>query len=220
MSVFNIYLLRHGELVESGILCGRTDIALSAVGEQQLNRATQSLPEISSCYSSPLLRCRTFAEQYCEKHQLTLQILPALQEMNFGDWDGKRYQDLWQLTQLRQQAETSSAEKILTLGDFWQDPWQCQPPNGETMENFTQRVDDFWQNLLSQLSQAHHEKKSSSNTLVVSHGGVIRYILAKVLGLPLPGINHMTNLDVPYGGLIHLQIFIDSDGNAWPKLML
>ncbi len=217
MSVFNIYLLRHGELVESGILCGRTDIALSAVGEQQLNRATQSLPEISSCYSSPLLRCRTFAEQYCEKHQLTLQISPALQEMNFGDWDGKRYQDLWQL---RQQTAACSAEKILTLGDFWQDPWQCQPPNGETMANFTQRVDHFWQGLLMQLPQISDEKNQSSNTLVFSHGGVIRYILAKVLGLPLPGINHMTNLDVPYGALIHLQIFIDSDGKAWPKLML
>lgn len=217
MSVFNIYLLRHGELVQTGILCGRTDIALSAVGEQQLNRATQSLPEISSCYSSPLLRCRTFAEQYCEKHQLTLQISPALQEMNFGDWDGKRYQDLWQL---RQKIAVSSAEKTLTLGDFWQDPWQCQPPNGETMVNFTQRVDHFWQDLLEQLQQTGAGKNQPSNILVFSHGGVIRYILAKVLGLPLPGINHMTNLDVPYGGLIHVQISFDDNANAWPKLML
>ena len=201
MSVFNIYLLRHGELVESGILCGRTDIALSAIGEQQLVTATKNLPEISSCYSSPLIRCRTFAEQYCQRAGISLQVLTELQEMNFGDWDGKRYQ-------------------TLTLGDFWQDPWQCQPPNGETMANFTQRVDHFWQGLLMQLPQTSDEKNQSSNTLVFSHGGVIRYILAKVLGLPLPGINHMTNLDVPYGALIHLQIFIDSDGKAWPKLML
>ncbi len=217
MSVFNIYLLRHGELVESGILCGRTDIALSGIGEQQLVTATKNLPEISSCYSSPLIRCRTFAEQYCQRAGISLQVLTELQEMNFGDWDGKRYQDLWQL---RQQTAACSAEKSLTLGDFWQDPWQCQPPNGETMANFTQRVDHFWQGLLMQLPQTSDEKNQSSNTLVFSHGGVIRYILAKVLGLPLPGINHMSNLDVPYGALIHLQIFIDRDGKAWPKLML
>jgi len=30
----------------------------------------------------------------------------------------------------------------------------------------------------------------------------------------------MTNIDVPYGALIHIQVFIDNDGKAWPKLML
>ena len=117
-------------------------------------------------------------------------------------------------------AETTAAETTLTLGDFWQDPWQCQPPNGESMESFMERVDNFWQNLLSQLCQSELEKADSLNTLVLSHGGVIRYLLAKVLGLPIPGTYHMTNLDVPYGSLIHLQVFIDNEGKAWSKLML
>ena len=30
----------------------------------------------------------------------------------------------------------------------------------------------------------------------------------------------MTNIDVPYGVLIHIQIYIDDTGKAWPKLML
>ncbi|UUO24391.1 hypothetical protein FGD67_15040 [Colwellia sp. M166] len=217
MSVFNVYLLRHGELVQSGILCGRTDIALSDIGKQQLINATKNLPKISNCYSSPLVRCREFATQYCQQHELSLQVLTELQEMNFGDWDGKPYQALWQLTQ---EAETTAAETTLTLGDFWQDPWQCQPPNGESMESFMERVDNFWQNLLSQLCQSELEKADSLNTLVLSHGGVIRYLLAKVLGLPIPGTYHMTNLDVPYGSLIHLQVFIDNEGKAWSKLML
>ena len=38
LSVFNIYLLRRGELVEAGVLCGRSDIAKVAdkveVGQQ------------------------------------------------------------------------------------------------------------------------------------------------------------------------------------------
>jgi len=206
LSEFNVYLLRHGELVQKGILCGRTDIALSDLGKQQLIAATNKLPTISHCFSSPLKRCRDVAEQFSQKNGLTLQVSEQLQEMNFGDWDGARYQTLWQTSP--------------TLGEFWQNPWQCLPPNGESMTSFTERVDDFWQNLISQLSQANIDKCDSSNILVFSHGGVIRYLLAKVLGLAIPGTHHMTNIDVPYGALIHIQIFIDSDGKAWCKLML
>tara|TARA_R110000787_G_scaffold278865_1_gene388789 strand:- start:1524 stop:2177 length:654 start_codon:yes stop_codon:yes gene_type:complete len=217
LSVFNVYLLRHGELVQTGLLCGHTDLALSDNGEQQLINATKNLADISHCFSSPLIRCRKFAEQYCQQQKLSLQIFTELQEMNFGDWDGKSYQVLWQP---EQQAETSLTEKMLTLGNFWQNPWQCQPPNGETMISFTKRVDRFWYQLLAQLEQAKGQQNQQVNTLVISHGGVIRYLLAKVLGLPLPGVNHMTNIDVPYGALIHLQITIDDKGQAWSKLML
>jgi alpha-ribazole phosphatase len=213
LSEFNIYLLRHGELVQTGILCGRTDIALSDIGKQQLTNATNKLPKISYCYSSPLIRCRIFAEEYCQQNALSLQVSTQLQEINFGDWDGKSYQELWQ-------TKLNLDENIVTLGDFWQNPWQCLPPNGESMDNFTKRVDDFWQSLLAQLQQTKQEESNSPNTLIFSHGGVIRYLLAKVLKLPIPGTTHMTNLDVPYGALIHIQIFIDNEGKIWPKLKL
>lgn len=213
LSEFNIYLLRHGELVQKGILCGRTDIALSDVGKQQLIEAVNKLANITHCFSSPLIRCRIFAEEYCLQNKLPLQVAEQLQEMNFGDWDGQSYQTLWQ-------TQTTLDEKTPSLGAFWQNPWQCLPPNGESMESFAGRVDDFWQSLLLQLSQNGPEKSDLSNILIFSHGGVIRYLLAKVLGLPMPGTTHMTNLDVPYGALIHIQIFIDNDGKAWSKLML
>lgn len=218
LSVFNIYLLRHGELVESGVLCGRSDIALSNTGKQQLVEASQGLVDISQCYSSPLNRCRVFAESYCQQLDISLQITADLKEMDFGDWDGQSYQTLWQ-----PQNSTKNAENAPTLGDFWQNPWQCQPPNGETMASFTARIDSFWARLLRQFEQAAQKEQRQcrpKNTLVVSHGGVIRYILAKVLGLPIPGVNHMANIDVPYGALIHIQISIDSNGKAWSKLML
>jgi alpha-ribazole phosphatase len=213
LSEFNIYLLRHGELVQTGILCGRTDIGLSDTGKQQLINATNRLPKISHCYSSPLVRCRKFAQEYCQKNELSLQVSPKLQEMNFGDWDGKTYQKLWQ-------AQEGSDDEVPSIGAFWQNPWQCLPPKGESMECFTQRVDQFWLELLGQLQQRSTEGCNSQNTLVFSHGGVIRYLLAKVLQLPIPGNAHMTNLDVPYGALIHIQVFIDNEGNAWQKLML
>ncbi|WP_085284947.1 alpha-ribazole phosphatase family protein [Colwellia chukchiensis] len=211
--MLNIYLLRHGELVQTGVLSGRSDIALSDKGQQQMLARCKTLPQISQCFSSPLLRCRAFAQDYCQQYGIPLQLDNALQEMDFGDWDGKTYQALWQWAP--PQAVPESPKNPATLGDFWQDPWRCSPPNGETMADFSQRVTGFWRYLLAQLVL-----QPSANTLVVSHGGVIRYILATVLGLPLPGVNHMTTLDVPYGALIHLQVSIDEQGHAWPKLML
>lgn len=197
MPQFNIYLLRHGELTKSGILCGHTDIALSQKGFEQLETACDKLSNITACISSPLIRCANFAAQYCQKNKLTLETSSAIKEMNFGEWDGKSYESLWQQT---------------ALGQFWQNPWEVTPPAGESMQAFITRVDSFWQTQLKQLGNV--------NTLIISHGGVIRHILAKVLGLPLPGTNHMSNIDVPYAGLIHIQVFVDDDGKPWPKLML
>lgn len=213
MLVFNVYLLRHGELVESGILCGHSDIELSDAGRQQLMNASKQLPKISQCYTSPLMRCREFAEKFCQQRNLPLHMHSALKEMDFGKWDGQSYQKLWQL-------EQTGTEETATLGDFWQNPWQFSPPQGESMKHFCARVEHFWNELLAQFSLEPSQNKENSHVLVVSHGGVIRYILAKVLGLPIPGVNHMTNIDVPYGALIHLEITIDNNGQAWPKLML
>ncbi len=213
MSEISIYLLRHGELVKSGILCGRTDIELSERGKQQLIDATSKLPIISHCFSSPLIRCQVFAQQFCQQQQIPLQVIEQLAEMNFGDWDGEDYQTLWQ-----QNAKLAGA--IHSLGDFWQNPWQCSPPNGETMTDFAVRVDAIWQLLLKQGVSVSQDSEKPQNFLVISHGGVIRYILAKILNLPLPGTSHMTQIDVPYGALIHIKIFVDNNGKAWPKLML
>jgi alpha-ribazole phosphatase len=234
LSEFNIYLLRHGELVQTGILCGRTDIGLSSVGKQQLIDATNKLPKISHCFSSPLIRCREFAETFCQKTGLSLQVSPQLQEMDFGDWDGQSYQSLWAKNTALDDG-TSKSLPTPTLGAFWQDPWQCLPPNGESMDSFIKRVDVFWLDIIEQLQKtepeeilhaenAHKERSPETpqpkNALVFSHGGVIRYLLAKVLQLPMPGTAHMTNIDVPYGALVHIQIFVDNEGNVWPKLKL
>jgi alpha-ribazole phosphatase len=213
LSEFNIYLLRHGELVKTGVLCGRTDLALSPQGKQQLIDATNKLPKISLCFSSPLIRCREFAEEFCQKAELSLQVYPHLQEMDFGDWDGKSYQALWE-------KNANSAEGTPTLGSFWQNPWQFLPPNGESMASFIKRIDNVWLEIIKQLQQMSADENQSKSALVFSHGGVIRYILAKVLELPIPGTKHMTHLDVPYGALVHIQIFVDNEGNVWPKLKL
>lgn len=213
LSLFNIYLLRHGALISSGILCGHTDIALSKQGWKQLENVCKSLPTISLCISSSLVRCSHFSQHYCQQHNIPLETSAKIKEMNFGDWDGKSYQSLWQLSDDKSSLPKAKHDDVDTsLGLFWQDPWRYSPPAGESMTDFTKRVDDFWQTLM--------KRELQENTLVVSHGGVIRHILARVLGLTIPGISHMNNIDVPYASLIHIQVYKDDNGQYWPKLML
>lgn len=198
-----LYLLRHGEIETLGILAGKTDVDLSKAGFRQLSQTADALTEIKYCISSPLIRCHTWASEYCQQHNLALEVDPRLQEMDFGDWDGQRYQSLWDST------EQSSSYSI---GDFWQDPWQHQPPNGETMTCFVNRVDSWWDSFCSQ--------KQFNNTLIVTHAGVIKHLLARVLNLPIPGTTHLASIDVPYACLIKISLHRDQSGKVWPKLVL
>lgn len=197
-----LYLLRHGEIATPGILAGRTDVALSEKGQQQLWQTTKQLPDIAHCLSSPLQRCQKFAAEFSNKNNIALQIIENLQEMNFGDWDGKQYQYLWDI---------SKNEAQPSIGDFWQNPWQNTPPNGEAMDDFVRRVDLWWQYWLAD--------SPLGNTLVVAHGGVIKHLIARVLNMPIPGTAHMSHIDVSYAGLVKITVYTDEQGKSWPKIV-
>lgn len=197
-----LYMLRHGEIATPGILAGKTDVALSEAGFQQLCNSTEQLAEIAQCISSPLQRCQQFARHFTDKNNIELAIEVKLKEMDFGDWDGKKYQDLWQI---------KATEQNTSLGDFWQNPWQHTPPNGEAMADFTQRVDTWWQQWLAEASEG--------NTLLISHGGVIKHLIARILNMPIPGTDHMSNIDVPYAGLVKVGVYRDEQGKVWPKII-
>jgi len=200
---YTLYLLRHGEIATPGILAGKTDVALSEFGHTQLSQSTKPLKNISRCISSPLVRCHEWASQYCQQQNLPLEVESNVREMDFGDWDGQRYQALWRMDN---QSATSA------IGDFWQNPWQHQPPNGETMESFVNRVDHWWQDYLA--------TNTLQNTLVVTHAGVIKHLLARVQNLPIPGTVHLASVDVPYASLIKISLYRDDSVKVWSKLVL
>ena len=200
---FTLYLLRHGEIATPGILAGETDVALSELGREQISQATHSLKNIDRCISSPLIRCHERASLFCHQQNLSLEVESKIQEMNFGDWDGKSYQALWSMDD---QSATSA------IGDFWQNPWQNHPPNGEAMDSFVLRVDRWWQDFCA--------KNSSNNTLVFTHAGVIKHLLARILNLPIPGTTHMASIEVPYASLIKVSLYRDENGKVWSKLVL
>lgn len=196
-----LYLLRHGELETQQVLAGSTDFSLSSYGLQQLQEVAHKLPEIHTIFSSPLSRCQHFAAIFAQEQGLMLDVSCLLKEMDFGDWDGLPFADLWKNTQ----------NNKVGIGDFWQNPWENTPPNGETMHSFTLRVDQWWQQWLKAMPQG--------NSLVVTHAGVIKHLLARIVGLDVKTNNQLSVFDVPYAGLIKIEVYFDERHQPFPRII-
>lgn len=92
------YLIRHGEKAcDPDLLTGRaTGVALSEEGRRQAARlATRLAPAGLRCVlSSPLERAQETAEPIAQATGLPVEISAALDEMNFGEWTGRRCAEL------------------------------------------------------------------------------------------------------------------------------
>ena len=159
--------LRHGETSLSHTLRGRTDDALTAKGWAQMQstiaQAEQLRPAWDVIYSSPLQRCRLFAEQWAEQKQLPLYIEPNLQEMDFGEWEAQPTDRLYQLYPDE-------------LAQFWQKPLSFTPPQAESLLAFKSRVLESVETLTQQMYA-----QGWTRALIISHGGVIKLLKCQAL---------------------------------------
>lgn len=189
-----IDLLRHGEPVGGTRFRGWVDDPLSATGWGQMRAAAGEACHWDAVVTSPLLRCAEFAHELAAKHGLAVAVDERFKEMGFGEWEGKTPADV---------AQNDAAR----LENFWRDPVNFPPPGGEGLAAVQARVAAGWQDLLA--------KHAGRRVLLVCHGGVIRLVLAQVLGIPLP---NLFRLHVPFAALSRLQV--DGEGeNALPQLV-
>lgn len=168
-------LIRHGEPAGGPMFRGSKDDPLSDTGWQQMNAAITDEDQWDLIVTSPLLRCRAFAAQLAEQRRIPLHQEPRLREIAFGDWEGRTSENIM--------ADTPEA-----LARFWSDPVSYPPPGGEAIIEFRQRVASAWQ---------HWQRQAAGQrVLVVCHGGVIRMVLAEVMGIPSE--RSFSALNVPY----------------------
>ncbi|MFJ5296928.1 alpha-ribazole phosphatase family protein [Pseudomonas sp. NPDC088368] len=179
-------LLRHGETEQGGGLRGSLDDALTPTGWQQMRDAVALRGEWDQIVSSPLQRCARFAEELSVRLSLPLQLEPDLQELHFGDWEGVSTAQLME----------TDAEG---LGRFWENPYTFTPPNGEPVSRFSQRVHGAVRRL--------HGAYEGERILLISHGGVMRLLLAQARGLPR---KQLLQVVVGHGDLIGVNV--DADG--------
>lgn len=153
-----IVLLRHGEVQGGARFRGGHDDPLSDAGWAQLRAAAAREPDLTRVVSSGARRCADFARALATERGLPLELTNDFAERCFGDWEGLAAHEI------------PTAE----LTRFWDDPVGYTPPNAESFPNFRQRVLRGWRALIA---------GTEANTLVLTHGGALRVILAEVLGM-------------------------------------
>lgn len=180
-------LLRHGETELGGGLRGSLDDALTEKGWAQMRAAVLAGGPWDRLISSPLQRCARFAAELGEQLNLPVQLEKDLQELHFGAWEGQSAAALME----------TDAE---ALGLFWADPYSFTPPQGEPVSNFAERV----LGAVARLHQAY----AGERVLLISHGGVMRLLLAQARGLPR---EQLLNVEVAHASLFSLTV--EADGS-------
>ncbi|OED33301.1 histidine phosphatase family protein [Planococcus maritimus] len=148
-NAFVLHLIRHAPTAGNRrkAYIGWTDEPILPFEAQ----ATHATPLV---FGSDLLRCRQTAQSLFPNARYEADA--NLRELNFGDWEGKTYDDLQSIKRYR---------------EWIDDPLAVQPPNGESFQQLAERID--------RAIGAFPEK---GNFILVTHGGPIRYLLAKANG--------------------------------------
>lgn len=166
-----LILIRHTRLssAAAGVCCGRSEMPLAetfAAEAEQVRAALPWRPEV--IWTSPARRCGALAEVLHEatartdpEQTIALKSDPRLTELNFGAWEGCRWDDL----------------KGPEVERWFQDPWRARPPGGETAEELVERVRAFRSELLA--------TEGVRRVAVVTHAGVIRAWRSLAEGIPL-----------------------------------
>ncbi|MEW9671993.1 histidine phosphatase family protein [Ammoniphilus sp. 3BR4] len=155
--------IRHGETEPNAQrkYLGHLDAPLNDRGKRQAQKTASRLSNLAihRIYSSDLARCMETARLLGQMLNLVPNAIPSLRELDFGEWDGRTYEQIVQTN--RSQVEA-----------WYSNPFDCSPPGGETLHAFGQRV-DRWLNRLFQ------DTSEGETIALVSHGGVIRYFESK-----------------------------------------
>ncbi|MCS5718021.1 MSMEG_4193 family putative phosphomutase [Herbiconiux sp. CPCC 205763] len=171
-----VILVRHGRTTANveGVLAGRAPgVELDAVGREQASRTAERLAAapLVGVVSSPLERCRQTASYILDRQRgetdAPLEIDDALTECDYGDWQGRTLRELAQ-------------EKLWTVV-------QTQPsaavfPGGESLAAMQARAVSAIRRHDAAIEAEHGP---GAVWVAVSHGDVIKSILADALGMHL-----------------------------------
>lgn len=164
MTIF--YLVRHGVTSHTGHrLSGRMpDIHLSDAGRSEAEVAASSLAKVrlKSIYSSPMDRCIETARIIADKHGLPARTRRDLAEVEYGSWTNRS---------LKAVART----KLWSSVQKW--PAGTRFPEGESFVEIQSRGVAVLEDL-----RIRHPR---DRICVVSHGDVIRLVMAHYMGIHL-----------------------------------
>ncbi len=161
-----IILVRHGRTPwnKDKIFRGTIDIPHDEVGEKEALLAGEWLKNetIHAAYASPLSRAMDTASAIAQHHGVSVNELPGLIDINYGDWQG-----------------VPLAEVKVKYADLYQQ-WETAPqtvrfPNGETLDEVRTRA----LAAVDEVMALHPDK----TILLAAHRAVNKVLIAAFLGL-------------------------------------
>jgi probable phosphoglycerate mutase len=161
----------HSESNASGVLSGRIpDIHLSAKGIKQAQQLADRLGNfpVAQVRISPMERCAETIDPWLKQHvakankNLTPTIDPRVNEVDYGIWSGKK------LSSLSRKREWKTVQES---------PSRMYFPDGEGIATMQARA----MNAVHELALLPQSKVA----VIVSHGDVIKSIVASALGMHL-----------------------------------
>jgi len=152
----SIYLIRHGQTNGNrDRIVQMPDTPLSELGQQQAKQLAQTFQNISveKIICSDYIRTQQTAAPLRVIKQATFSLQPLLRERSFGDLRGRPYEEI--------------------DADFFAESYA--PPNGETHQQFIERVHLAWKCVLT--TYQHMQ----GSLVVMTHGLVLRELIKQHL---------------------------------------
>lgn len=182
-----LLLLRHGAVQSAGDArryIGQTDVPLSAAGQRQAARwadyfAATAPP--TDVFCSDLARCLQTARKIAARCDLEPQTVLELREIDLGSWEGRSFDTI----------KTRFPQAFRQRGDQIADH---RPPGGESFRDLQRRVWPVFESLTENLQ---------GSRLIVTHAGVIRVVLCRLLGMPL---ENLFSIGQAYGALNIIEV--------------
>ncbi len=153
--------VRHGPTHEKSFV-GWRDVPADLSDHDLINRVRQHLPEEALIVSSDLIRSIHTADALRMDRHTRLPHEPDLREINFGVWDGMRF-------------DAVAARDPQLSRDFWDKPGDIQAPEGESWNQTSTRVSKVVDRMNAAYEGAH--------IIAVAHFGVILTQVQRALGV-------------------------------------
>lgn len=194
MSHTTFWLLRHAahDWLGRGIPGRLAGVGINEQGRRQAEALVQRFAGVplDAIYCSPQQRTHETAAPLARERGLTPQVDAAFDEVNMGEWEGRMF------------------DELRALGTPWEN-WvhrraSAQPPGGERFLDVPARAMAGLRKL--------RERHPDQHVLIVSHGDVLKSIVACSLGMSFDGLERF---DVAPAAASMLVM-----GEDWMKLQL
>jgi broad specificity phosphatase PhoE len=191
--VTTFLLARHAahDWLGRGFAGRQPDVSLNAQGRQQAQDLVARLAgvQVDHIYCSPQPRTHQTAQALAQARGLAIQTEAAFDEVDLGDWQGRTFDEVRDQEAWKHWLERRAS---------------AQPPGGEPFAQVERRAMAG----LHRLARRHPEQ----HVLVVSHGDVLKAMVASSIGLSL---DRLEQFDIAPASISMLAL-----GEGWSKLLL